>query len=393
MTTRPAPARSSKEPRPPVRKHRWRRRILRALAAVVVLAICIRPMLPRVVRWYVNRALNHNLIYEGRIGDVSLHLWRGAYSIDNVQIFKRTGAVPDPFVSIKTLDLAIQWNAILHHKIVGVVDLEQPQVNFVASSDQSEGQSGEGGAWLSTLRSLFPFQLNRVEVHDGAIHFHSYARATPVDVYLNHLEATVDDLSNIRGQSMPLLTTVDAKGLAMDQAKFELHMKLDPFSYYPTFEMETRLLGLDATKLNDLSETYGQFRFKEGFFDVVLAAKSEDGQVSGYVKPLFRHMRMFDPLNDLKTDDNALQYFWQAVLGTVTTALKNFPRDQFGTMVPFTGDMNQPDLSYLAAVGNVLRNAFIRAYLPKLNSGGQGYDGMTFEPGSITDPTSTGDDQ
>jgi Domain of Unknown Function (DUF748) len=386
MTTRSIPQRNAKRPRLALRKHRLGRIILWIFAAIVALAICARPMLPWAVRWYVDRTLNHNLIYEGRVGDVSLHLWRGAYSISNIRIFKRTGDVPEPLLSLKTLDLAIQWNAILHHKVVGVADIEQPVLHFVASSDQSEDQTGAGGAWLDTLRKLFPLQLNRVEIHDGSIHFHSYVRATPVDVYLSHLEASVDDLTNIRNQTTPLLTTVDAHGLAMNEAKFELHMKLNPFAYYPTFEMTARLLGLDVTKLNDLSHTYGQFTFKEGWFDLVMAAKAEDGQMSGYIKPLFRHLRIFDPGQDLATDDNPLQFFWQAVLGVVTTALKNQPRDQFATMIPFSGDMQQPDAGYLEAVGNVLQNAFIRAYLPRLNDGTQQYDGMTFDPGSIVDP-------
>jgi len=72
--------------------------------------------------------------------------------------------------------------------------------------------------------------------------------------------------------------------------------------------------------------------------------------------------------------------------------LKNSPRDQFGTEIPFTGDLDQPNTDYLAAIGNVLRNAFVRAYLPQLESGDSELDGMEFQPGSITGPT-TLDDQ
>ena len=58
----------------------------------------------------------------------------------------------------------------------------------------------------------------------------------------------------------------------MDQAKLDFKMSLDPFSYRPTFHFGLRLLGLDVTKINDLSLNYGKFDFKRGWFDVVMEA-------------------------------------------------------------------------------------------------------------------------
>ena len=168
-------------------------------------------------------------------------------------------------------------------------------------------------------------------------------------------------------------------------------MKLNPFSYRPTFHMTTRLIGLDVTKTNDLAKTYGQFYFKAGWFDLVVEADASEGQVEGYVKPLFRNLQVFDLIDDLKNDDNPLQYFWQELLGVATEVLKNQSRDQFGTLVPFKGDLTQPQTDILSSIGNVLRNAFVRAYLPRLQNGSDSFDGMAFGPASITDPISVGD--
>jgi hypothetical protein len=349
--------------------------------------------MPWAVRWYVNQVLSRNPEYRGRIGPVTLNLWRGAYSIANVKISKRIGNVPVPLIEVKDLELAVQWNAILHGKIVGQVVLYQPQLNFVAGSADSESQTGAGTPWLGTLAKLFPFKINSVQVHKGAIHFRSYVRAEPVDVYLGKLEASVDDLTNVREETKPLLTTVQATGMAMDQAPFEFKMKLDPFSYQPTFDMGTRLLGLDVTKINDLAHTYGQFEFKRGFFDLVVQAQSREGEITGTVKPLFRNLVVFDIRQDVKDDDNPLQFFWQAILGVTTEVFKNHPRDQFGTSIPFTDDMTAPKTDILVTIGNVLRNAFVRAYLPRLDRNGNDYDGIIFQPASITGPTSLGDDE
>jgi hypothetical protein len=379
---------------PPARKRRLTWRILAIILIVIIgVGCCVRPALPRVVRWYVNRILDRNALYTGRIGDVTLNLWRGAYSISDVRILKRAGDVPVPLIHISRLELAIQWPALYHGKMVGQVVMVQPEVNFVDSSNDSDAQTGGGGPWLQTLQDLFPFKLNSVQIHNGSIHFRSYREPKPVDVYLSELNASVDDLTNVENSTTPMLTTVRASGLAMDQAQFEFRMKLNPFSYRPSFQMAARLIGLDVTKTNDLAHTYGQFEFERGWFDLVIAADAQYGQVNGYVKPLFRNLKVFDLLYDLKHDDNPIQFFWQALLGVTSGVLKNQPRDQFGTLIPFTGDLSQPNTDILSAVGNVLRNAFVRAYLPRLQNGTDGFDDMQFDAGSITDPASIGENQ
>jgi hypothetical protein len=378
----------------PARKRRSSWRIVGILLlAIVLLIACARPCLPWAVRWYVNRTLDRNELFEGRIGDITLNLWRGAYSIADIRFMKKTGNVPRPFFEAKKLELAIQWDAILHRKVVGQVIMDQPDLNFVDSSDESAAQTGAGGPWLQILEGLFPFQLNSVRIQDGSVHFRSYRTPQPVDVYLSHLEASVDDLTNIRESTTPLLTTVTANAQAMDQAKFEFRMKLDPFSYRPTFQLGVRLLGLDVTTLNDLARAYGQFYFKRGWFDLVIEANASEGQLQGTVKPLFRDLKVFDLLADLKNDSNPLQFFWQALLGVTTRVLTNQQRDQFGTAIPFTGDLTRPDTDIVSTVGNVLRNAFVRAYLPRFENGTQNFDGMQFGPPTITDPVSVGDEQ
>jgi hypothetical protein len=371
------------------------RRLLRVTFWLVLLvaltAAITRPFLPRVVLWYANRALNQSPLYQGRIGDIDLHLWRGAYSIRNVRISKTTGNVPVPFFAAKDVDMAIEWRAILHRKIVGQVVITEPQLNFVDDPGPAGGETGAGGPWLKMVRDLFPFDINSVRVNQGSVHFRAYQKKTPVDVYLSHLQAEVDDLTNIDRTVNPMLTTVSATGLAMDQAKFELRMKLNPFSYNPTFHLSMRLLGLDITTTNDLIEAYGQFRVRHGFFDLVLDIDSDEGQLTGYIKPLFRNMIIFDLMRDIQEDD-PLRAFWTAIVGGSTALVTNWDRNQLGTLIPFTGQINGPQINILATVGNVLRNAFIRAYLPRLEQTPQD-DQLQFGAASLLDPLSVGDEQ
>jgi uncharacterized protein DUF748 len=252
-----APRLSSSEHQPK-KLGRWGRLGLVVFALAGLLGVG-RLVLPWMVRDYVNRTLDRNLLYEGRIGEIEIHLWRGAYSIRDLRISKRTGNIPVPLFAGKRVDFSIQWNGLLHGKVVARLLMEEPELNFVDAPDESEQQTGAGGPWLEIIRDLSPFTIDSAVIHNGSVHLRTYAAEKPVDVYLSHLEGSIDDLSNIRRETKPLVTTVQATALVMDQAKLEYKMALDPFSYHPTFHMALRVLGLDVTKINDLALAYGKF--------------------------------------------------------------------------------------------------------------------------------------
>jgi len=84
---------------------------------LVVLGGVGRALLPWAVRNYVHRTLDRNPLYAGTIGEVEIHLWRGAYSINEVRISKTTGNVPVPFFVARRVDFAVQWNALLHRRV------------------------------------------------------------------------------------------------------------------------------------------------------------------------------------------------------------------------------------------------------------------------------------
>lgn len=100
----------------------------------------------------------------------------------------------------------------------------------------------------------------------------------------------------------------------------------------------------------------------------------------------------FFSLSEDLNEDKVLQFFWQALVGDVTSLFKNHSRDQFGTLIPFSGDATGATTTDIfATLGNILRNAFVRAYLPRLEGGQESVGGLTFQPPQISDPISAGD--
>lgn len=369
-------------------KRRWRRMVT-AFLFLVALIVTARAMLPGFVRGYVNRTLDRSPLYAGSVGNIQIHLWRGAYSIEDIRIDKTTGNIPVPLFAAKRVDFAVEWNALFHGKVVGRMSMKEPELNFVDSSTEGGTQTGAGGPWLEIIKDLFPFKINRADIRNGSIHLRVF-HEKPMDVYLSEVQASIENLGNINDELEPLVSTVRATGLVMDQARFEFKMSLDPFSYRPTFHMATRFLGLDVTRLNDLALNYGKFDFKRGWLDFVVEVDAKEGQLVGYAKPLFRNIEVFALAEDVR-DGNPVKFLWQAVVGATTSVFKNPSRDQFGTLIPFSGDLTGATTTdMLATIANILRNAFVRAYLPGLEGIEDFDDDIQFETADFDDTLAIG---
>lgn len=336
------------------------------LLGLFLLLLLVRISLPFFVRDYVNHQLNQARDYGGRLGGIELQLWRGQYSIRSLQILKKTGGIPAPLFSVERMDLSIEWRELLHGSVVGKVIMHQPHLNFVIGPDPDQTQTGREESWNKILESLFPFKLNRLEITDGEIHFQNPHSTPPVDIYLEQLSATATNFANSRDLKTELPAGVTARATALGGGGLDLRLQINPVANDPTFQLDASLTNVDLTSLNGFLKAYGKFDVEHGVFALYSSAAAKNGKYEGYFKIFFDHLKVFQWEKDKKKD--ALEIFWQAVVGTLTTVLKNQPHDQLATRVPFSGSYQQDrKLGIWRAVATILRNAFVRALVPNLD--------------------------
>lgn len=102
------------------------------LVVVVVVVVVVHTYLALWVRDYVNRKLSEIPGYRAHVAAVTLHLWRGAYQIHNIDIKKTSGKVPVPFFSAPLVDLSVQWHALIFEgAAVGNIEIYRGKLNFV----------------------------------------------------------------------------------------------------------------------------------------------------------------------------------------------------------------------------------------------------------------------
>jgi len=335
---------------------------------IVVLAaalIVVHTYLAIWVRDYVNRKLSEIPGYRAHVQAVTLHLWRGAYQIHNIDIKKTSGEVPVPFFSAPLVDLSVEWKALWDGAFVGEIDIYKAKMNLVNGRSKDQQQAPVDEPWAQKVKQLFPTKINRFAVHDGELHYRDFSKETKVDVPIDDVQMVATNLTNSKKLSKSLIAEIQMTGRPLRAGEMRTRLDLDPYAPRPTFAAKMEVDEVPLTKLNDFAKAYGGFTFESGTFKMATECSSKNGAFSGYVEPVFDHMGIFNPEHD---SDNPISFVWQAILGGVTEIVRNHAKDRFGTRVPYSGTFENPQQDVMTTIFNVFRNAFVKAFSGKLEN-------------------------
>ena len=128
-----------------------KRKTVVVLLAVVLLLIAGRVAMPYFVEDYVNDQLMALDAYDGHVGDIDIHLWRGAYSIDDIEIVKTGASRPVPFFRSDRIDFSVEWRSLFRGSIVAEASFFGPEVNLVQGKSAADSQLGKEENWNARL--------------------------------------------------------------------------------------------------------------------------------------------------------------------------------------------------------------------------------------------------
>jgi hypothetical protein len=348
---------------------RYDRRIIITIGVIAVLLLAARIALPHVIQRYVNNKLAVSEEYAGQVGDIDLSLIQGAYSIENVEVEKTTGAVPVPLFAAREIKFSVLWKALFNGAVVGDAELFEPVINIVDSKDESKEQKVDDGRWIAIADELFPLRIDQVLIHQGQLHFQNFDIEPPIDIYLSQIEGNARNISNRQALSDSPIGHLELTALAMESSDLALTAAIDSSRDEPTFDLNLKLLALQMSHLDAFIKTYAPFDIEAGSMDVVTELAARDGMLEGYLKPIIYNLVVLDWREDVEKDkDNPLKVLWEGLVGAIAELLENQPRDQLATSIPIDGDLSNPETSVLTTIANILRNAFVEAFQANLEN-------------------------
>ena len=326
------------------------------ILGIIIILVAIRIALPFIIKDYVNKVLQDIDGYEGSIDEVGLSLIRGAYQIHGLELFSVEKDIKTAFVAIKTIDISLEWKALLDGAIVGEIVLEEPELNFAASADEGV-QTGEENDWTETITDLLPLQINRFEIKNGKISYLDEYAEPPVNLYFNGLNALATNLSNATHSDENLPSHITAQSTSIGDGKFNAEMDINILKELPDFDMNISLENVDIPALNDFFKAYANVDAESGGFSFYTELALIDGEMEGYFKPLTDDLRL---LRWRQEEEKFWGKAWEALVGLAGNLVENPRKNQIGTKVPISGKVEDTNVGSWKALIRLLKNAYLK---------------------------------
>lgn len=178
-------------------------------------------------------------------------------------------------------------------------------------------------------------------------------------VFLSDANFHLDNFSNrfSRGPAKARLS-----GKFMGSGVTRVSGEFRPVKKGPDLDLYVKIDNTQLTSMNDLLRAYGNFDVSAGTFSLVTELHVKDSAVSGYIKPFFKDMQVYDRRTD--KDRGIFHQMYEMLVGGVAKLLENRPREQVATRADISGQLSEPETSTLQIVVQLIRNAFFRAILP-----------------------------
>jgi hypothetical protein len=336
-----------------------RAKLLSALVLVCLVVGVARLALPRVLTSYVNSALAGLGEYTGSVENIDVALLRGGYTLHNLIIDKRGVEDSAHFANLEMAQLSLQWSGLLAGELVGEIVAHGLELNFVQARRDEDTQLGEGVNWAAAIEDLFPFEFNRMEADGSLITFRAPGIETEEVLTLSDAHLILENLSNIRREDRDAFTELSFSGNVMSDAALTLTGDIDPNEPVPTFDLNVELQETELTDVNPWLERFLRVDAEKGVFSMYAELAAAEGRFEGYVKPILEHAELFgieDPM------ESPLRKAWEAIVDLAGEIFENQAADQLATQIPLEGELENPDAGTLAAIVNLMRNAFVAAF-------------------------------
>ncbi len=158
-----------------------------------------------------------------------------------------------------------------------------------------------------------------------------------------------------------------------------------PEKHGPDFDLAVRIEPTPMSSMNNLWRAYGNFDVVAGSFSFYTELKVKNDAISGYVKPLFQDINVYDSRQDKKK--GFFHKIYEGLLGGISWLLENRSNDQVATVTTVSGRLENPQTNIWETLVGLVQNAFFKAILPGFDRtvGALGKDEKSQQAQAITE--------
>jgi hypothetical protein len=200
--------------------------------------------------------------------------------------------------------------------------------------------------------------VDRLEIRDGELGYTT--EQLGYRVFVGDADITLENLGT---QQRPEPAKLDMKGRFLGAGDMTLAGIFEPVNKQPRFDFDLRIESTPLAAMNDILRAHANFDVIGGMFAFYSEVEAKDGELRGYVKPLFTDMDVYDGRQE--SGKPVLRKMYEGVVGGLANVLEN-RRDDVAAKVDISGRLDNPNLSTLETLLSLIQNAFFRAIVPGL---------------------------
>jgi hypothetical protein len=220
------------------------------------------------------------------------------------------------------------------------------------------GKAADAAKQASNAPDLL-VRISELKLTRSTVGFVNKAVSPPYRVFLADTDGSVTNLSNQQSEGTAV---AKLKGAFMGSGKATADASFRADKSGPSFDIGVRIEEVDVTTLNDLFRAYGRFDTASGRFFLYTELDAKAGVVTGYIKPLFKDLKVYDKRQDQSKTMGRKMY--ERLVGGVAKLLKNRPNEEVATKAEVLGRIDNPKVGTVAAIVRLVQNAFFKAILP-----------------------------
>ena len=240
-------------------------------------------------------------------------------------------------------------------------DLRVDYVTSPATRVQEQAHARQALKLAKDLRNAprLRLQMDSLKLSNSQI---GLVNETTTPPYRMFMSAVSLQLTNLGNQADSGRSEFQGEGTFMGSGTTVLSGGFRSTARPADFDVRLKLDNARLTDLNQVLMAYAKVDVADGTFSAYTELTVKNGQVEGYLKPLFRNLRISDPTKDRakplgkRVELHVLQFF--------ANLFKNRSSKEVATVVRISGPTSDPKASEWQAIGKLIGNGLYRAIQP-----------------------------
>lgn len=333
--------------------------MLRIVAALVLVLIAARLLLPFVALRAVNNRLAGLDGYAGRIGEADFRVMRGGFVIGDI-VFSRTAGDAGEFrLEVEKANVSFSWIQLARGRLSAEIEITRPAVFYSAGRSREEPAAEENEEESKNPRDVLAewrrFEIKRLEIVDGATTLEWPVGERAQKLRLVAVNARFAGLGNDPAARRKPAATGMVEARFAGGGALTAEAEGAPLAMPPRVHARTEVDEFDLTLLNPLLIDALGTDVKEGSLRITAEFRAAEGYYEGHVAPFVSDARFTRPGNENTSFGEGVR---AAALDVAAKVLSNDDTERVASKVPFSGRFEDGEVDGWTAFTTLLGNAF-----------------------------------